>query len=510
MQEIKGDNPQNNSSEEQKISLFQNWTSVIGVISSITWVSVFLVFFILDLKAKEGNPYLGIVTYLVIPILLIISLALIPMGAFWERKYRRKYQACRIPRFPRIDFNNPRHQKYAYGTVGVVVAFFIFIIVDTYKAYEFSESVSFCGQTCHKVMGPEFTAYKNSPHARVACVNCHVGSGVDWYIRSKLSGVRQLYGVMFNTYHRPIETPIKNLRPAQETCEQCHWPEKFFGAIEKDKEYFLSDEKNTAWTTRMLLLVGGGSGPKGKGIHWHMNIDNKIFYVTTDKEHQTIPWVKITHGDGTEETYVDTESKATVANPPAGEMRKMDCMDCHNRPSHNFNAPYKTVNEAMSVGLIDKSLPFIKSEAVKALDTEYPSQEEAAISIKQKLEEFYKNKYPQVYADQKKSLDKSISTIIKIYRENIFPDMKTSWKSHPENIGHLTSTGCFRCHDNKHKRADGKVLSNDCTTCHSIIEQGPIGATEKNTDGLPFRHPQESEEGWKEGSCVECHTGGSQ
>lgn len=509
---MSGDNPQeNNSSQNPKVSIFQNWISVIGAIASITWFSVFLVLFVLDIRAKEGNPYLGIITYLVVPIFLIISLLLIPLGALIARKQRSKNR-YHVPNFPKVDFNNPKHQRYAYITIGIVVTFLIFTIVGTYRAYEFSESVTFCGQTCHGVMSPEYTAYKNSSHARVACVSCHIGQGVDWFVRSKLTGTYQVYSVMFNKYHRPIETPIKNLRPAQETCEQCHWPQKFFGAIEQNHEYFFSDEKNTAWTTRMLLPVGGGMAPygKGKGIHWHMNINNKIFYVAADKKRQTIPWVKVIHPDGKAEIYVDTESKYTVDKPPSGEIRRMDCMDCHNRPSHNFSPPFKAVNEAMSFDLIDKSLPFIKREAVKVLDTDYASRQEAVSTIKQRLEEFYKNKYPQVYAEKKNSLDQSIQTVINIYRANIFPTMKASWKSYPDNIGHFISPGCFRCHDNKHKTVEGKVLSNQCTICHTIIEQGPLGATEKNADGLPFRHPQESEEGWKEGSCVECHTGGSQ
>jgi len=494
-----------------KLSIFQNWTTVVGAIASITWFSVFLVLFTLDLRAKQGNPYLGIITYMIIPVALIISLSLIPIGAWIEHKRRRRHE-YHIPHFPTVDFNNPRHQRYAYITIGIVIAFLISTIVGTYRAYEFLESATFCGQTCHGVMSPEFTTYKNSPHARVACVQCHVGSGAEWFLRSKLSGTYQVYSVTFNKYHRPIETPVKNLRPAQETCEQCHWPQKFFGAVEQDREYFLSDEKNTAWSTRMLMSVGGGSAfyGKGKGIHWHMNINNKIFYAATDKKRQTIPWVKVIHPDGQEEIYVDAGSKYKADQPPPGEMRRMDCMDCHNRPSHNFKPPFRSVNEAMSFGLIDRSLPFIKREAVKALDADYPSHEAAASSIKEKLEGFYKDKYPQIYAQKKDALDRSIQGVVNIYKTNMFPAMKASWKSYPENIGHLISPGCFRCHDNNHKTAGGKVLSNECTLCHSIIEQGPVDATEKNADGLPFRHPEESEEGWKEGSCVECHTGGSQ
>lgn len=501
---------QNKSPKEP--GLLQNWMSVIGIISSVTWFSVFLVLFFLDLNAREGNPYLGIITYVVIPIFLIISLILIPIGAAAENK-RRQNDKSHTPSFPKIDFNNPSHQKAAYIIIGVTIAFLIFTVIGTYRAYEFSESVTFCGKTCHEVMKPEYTAYKNSSHARVSCASCHIGEGVDWFVRSKLSGSYQVYSVIFNKYHRPIETPIKNLRPAQETCERCHWPQKFFGNIEQDHEYFLSDEKNTPWTTRMLVAVGGGSSSpsgRGKGIHWHMNISNKVFYRTTDKKRQVIPWVKVIHSDGTEEVYVDSESKFTPDHPPAAEMRRMDCMDCHNRPSHNYRAPTKIVDDAMAGQLVDATLPYMKREAVKALETDYANEEAAETSIRKKLEDFYKEKYPQVYEQKKESIETSVQALINLYKVNFFPEMKASWKSYPDNIGHLISPGCFRCHDNKHKTAQGKVLSNQCTLCHTIIEQGVPGSTEKNADGLPFRHPEESEEGWKEGSCVECHTGGSQ
>ncbi len=382
-------------------------------------------------------------------------------------------------------------------------------IVGIYKAYEYTESVAFCGVLCHDVMQPEHVAYQNSPHARVTCVQCHIGPGVGWFVRSKLSGTYQVYSVLAKKYRRPIETPIKNLRPAQETCEQCHWPQKFFGAIEKDFQYYLSDEKNSQWKTRMLMFVGGGDSPLAKrgGIHWHMNIKNKVYYVASDEKRQVIPWVKVVSPDGEEKIYVDEESKYSADKLPAGEVRVMDCMDCHNRPSHVYKAPDKAVNEAMASGAIDSSLPYIKREAVKALTQDHLTHEAAAESIKNSLEKFYQKNYPEVWSGSQKTISQTIQSVIRIYQTNFFPKMKVSWKEYPDNIGHHIFPGCFRCHDEKHKTNDGKVLSRDCTICHAIVEQGPPDSMEKNTDGLPFRHPDGDDESWKELNCFDCHTG---
>ncbi|OGX30921.1 MAG: hypothetical protein A2787_01130 [Omnitrophica WOR_2 bacterium RIFCSPHIGHO2_01_FULL_48_9] len=493
--------------DDKQPNLFQNWISVIGGILSSVWFSTILVLFILDFRNKEPNPYLGVITYMIAPFFLIASLLLIPLGASIERKQRVKRGHAR--KFPHIDFNNPVHQKIAYVTIIVTTAFLLFSVVGSYRAYEFTESTTFCGKVCHQVMHPEFTTYQNSPHARVACIHCHIGPGVDWFVRSKLAGSYQVYSVLFKKYHRPIETPVQNLRPAQETCEKCHWPQQFFGAVEENRQYFLSDEKNTEWRTRMLMLVGGSTPPYAKsgGIHWHMNINSKVYYVATDEKRQTIPWIKVVRSNGKEEIFVDEDSKFSAGKPPEGEMRQMDCMDCHNRPSHNFKAPIVAVNEALAYGAIDKALPYIRREAVKVLAAEYSSGEAAAAAIKEKIEKFYQKKYPDVWSGQREAIAQAVRATVQIYQTNMFPQMKASWKSYPDNIGHLMFPGCFRCHDDKHKSAEGKVLTKDCNTCHTIIEQGPAAIVEKNTSGLPFRHPDESEEGWKEMNCFECHSG---
>ena len=248
---------------------------------------------------------------------------------------------------------------------------------------------------------------------------------------------------------------------------------------------------------------------KKEGIHWHMNINNQVYYVATDEKRQVIPWVRKVGPDGKEEIFVEEGSGYSDAKLPKGEVRRMDCMDCHNRPSHIFKSPSKAVDEALAYGAIDSSLPFFKRESVKALLGQYSSHKEAAVKIREQLESFYQNKYQAVFSEKKEILNKNIETTVKIYQANFFPKMKTSWKEYPNNIGHLIFPGCFRCHDGKHRTVEGKVIRNNCIICHSIIAQGPPSAMEADARGLEFKHPVDIGNSWKETACYDCHTGGS-
>jgi hypothetical protein len=232
-----------------------------------------------------------------------------------------------------------------------------------------------------------------------------------------------------------------------------------------------------------------------------------VYYVAEDEKRQVIPWVKKIGPDGKEEIFVAENSKYAADRPPQNEMRRMDCMDCHNRPSHVFKSPSEAVNEAMAFGAVDRSLSYAKREAVKALLTDYPSQEAAAAGIRKHLEDFYRKKYPNVWSEKRNELDQTIEAVAGIYRTNFFPNMKVAWKNYPDNIGHFIFPGCFRCHDGQHKSAEGKVLSNDCRACHNIIAQGAPGAMESAAEGLEFKHPEDIGDAWKEMACFDCHTG---
>ncbi len=351
-------------------------------------------------------------------------------------------------------------------------------------------------------MGPEYTAYHRSAHARVSCVECHVGSGATWYVKAKINGTHQLYGVVTGKYSRPIPAPVQNLRPASETCEQCHWPEKYSGSIERTFHRFLADDKNTPYTVRLLVNVGGGSpahGPVG-GIHWHMNISNKVEYYATDVQRQVIPWVRVTAADGTVTVYRTAEFKG---EPDAAKIRRMDCIDCHNRPAHRYAPPNDAVDEAMDLGRIDAKLPSIKRTAVDLLTKPYSTQREATTAIEKALDLKYAGT---------PNLDGTVAAVQAAYRENFFPEMKADWSKYPDNIGHLDSAGCFRCHDAKHSVAgEGKRMpATDCNSCHTILAQGSgADLAMVAPAGVAFKHPSSDIEG--QGLlCNDCHNGKTQ
>jgi nitrate/TMAO reductase-like tetraheme cytochrome c subunit len=346
-------------------------------------------------------------------------------------------------------------------------------------------------------MKPEFVTYLNGPHARVACAECHIGKGAGWYVRSKLSGTYQVYATLADKYPRPIPTPIKNLRPAQETCEECHWPKKFVGNLERTYVSYLSDKTNTPFTVRLLMKVGGADpthGPEG-GIHWHMNVRNKIEYIATDESRQKIPWVRMIDSQG-----VVTEFRTPRFTNAVDEasVRRMDCMDCHNRPAHRYQTPDTAVNLAMSLGKINTALPYIRTNALYVLTRPYTNSLEAREGIATILYDRYLND-PRIRP--------TITAVQQIYTNNFFPEMKASWKVYPDNIGHKDWPGCFRCHDGLHKTPDGKraIKANDCNACHTILAQGQGAELEQMTPGgQKFKHPGDE----VDGLCTDCHSGG--
>ena len=485
---------------------FFNPTSFAGAAIAIVSFGLILFLFLLEAFAGHQKPYMGIIAFVILPAFLLIGLAIAVVGMVLERKRVHVSE----DRFPRIDLNDPHQRSMFAFFSGLVIVLLLFSAFGSYQAYQFTESVQFCGEVCHSVMKPEYTAYLYSPHARVSCAECHVGSGADWYVKSKLSGAYQVYSVLFHKYSRPIETPVRNLRPAQETCEHCHWPKQFYSQKQIVKNYFLSDEKNTAWWISLLMKIGGGNSESGptSGIHWHMNISNRITYVATDTQRQVIPWVQSKRPDGTVVTYTSTDAPLTGEQLASAEKRRMDCIDCHNRPTHIYRPSNESVNEAMTLGWINPGIPSIKATAVEALEKPYGTQEGAMDSIGIFIREQYVQRYPDAARTMKVDIDTAIECVKRIYSRNFFPEMNVSWKHYPNNIGHLYSPGCFRCHDGKHIGDDGKVLSRDCNTCHVILAQKlDHDDLRVSLTGIEYRHPVDVGDAWKEMNCSDCHSG---
>jgi hypothetical protein len=364
-------------------------------------------------------------------------------------------------------------------------------------------------------MGPELTAYEDSPHARVDCVDCHVGGGAEPYMKAKLAGIAQLWGVVSGSYDRPIPAPVKGLRPARETCEKCHWPSKFWGSQLYQRPLFLYNEANTPQQISMLIRTGGGAGNFDSGIHWHMLINNEIEYVAQDAQLQQIPWVKIHRPDGTTTEFWRAEKKLDPAALATMKRHTMDCMDCHNRPSHLFLTPDVAVDSALARHVISPTLPWLKTLAVNALSTDFPTSEAAHESIRKQITSFYAEKYPDVTAARGADVEEAVKGVNAIFDRNAFPQMNVSWKSYPINIGHRNSPGCFRCHDGQHVSDDGKVISHDCNICHTLPKRGPLAGigdevTTPEREWHPWEMPKKYLEidAHKHVMCDECHVSG--
>ena len=319
-------------------------------------------------------------------------------------------------------------------------------------------------------MEPEFTAYSNSPHARVGCVECHIGAGAPSLIQSKISGTRQLFAVAFHRYPTPIPAPVKTMRPARDTCQRCHSASVYGGQKFFVHTEYALDEANAPATTVALLKIGGRAWNRTVGIHGaHVNSASHISYIATDEKRQTIAQVTYTAPDGKVTVYNSTDAPAKPEALASGEHRAMDCLDCHNRPAHTFQGPERALDRALTEGSISPQLPFIKKQALAALQHVYADRNTAQREIASTLDNFYRTNYPQTYAQDQALMKTAIGHVQSIYAQNVFPEMKVTWGTYPNNLGHTDTPGCFRCHDGNHSSAGGRTISNDCAACHDLL-----------------------------------------
>ena len=439
--------------------------------SGVTMIGYWLVELI---GRPNENPYLGIIFFLILPALFILGLALIPIGIFIRR--RKLQKEGEIPAvFPKVDFND---RMFRHGIDIVVMATIVNLLVvsiASYRGAAYMDSPQFCGQSCH-VMHPEYTAYKISAHSHVPCVECHIGSGVSSYFQAKINGTKQLVEVsthpfahiapkLIPDYPTPIESPVRNLRPAREICEACHTPAKFVGEKLLVKSSFADDEQNSETQTVVVLHLGGQDSLSHlTGIHGvHLG---HIEYIATDPTRTTIPWVQRRNADGSETAYAASALKGAM---PQGERRVMDCIDCHNRASHTFVTAEEALNRAMADGAVNPSLPWVHKEGLALLKADYSSQAEAEAKIPIALEAFYRSGNPSVLATKSDLVKRAGQELATLYSQNVFPAMKVTWGTHPNHIGHMSYPGCFRCHDGDHNAKDGTAITQDCAACHNLL-----------------------------------------
>jgi len=446
--------------------------SLVGAVITTLTFPILLVSAFLDLMGIVANAYFGFVIYMVLGPLFMVGLILVFLGLFFFKG--KEDVGIFTYEYLKEQFTAPNRfatirKLILLATALTLLNLFILALIS-YTGYHYTESVGFCGQFCHTVMNPEYTTYKNSPHSRVRCVECHIGPGAQWFAKSKISGVRQLFAVALGTYSRPIQTPVHGLRPARETCEECHRPELFHGDKLYIRDKFKADEKNTHLQTVLLLKVGSGGyrGSDAHGIHWHVAPENKITYTHTDTAREKISEVTLSKPDGTQVIFTK-EAEATAG--PAGEVRTMDCIDCHNRPTHIYLSPDEALDQKLLHGNIPTSLPYIKKNALELITKTYASQEEAKNSIATEIRARYRKDYPNLVNNNMPLLEKAIAGIQAAYAENVFPEMKIEWNTYRNFLGHKNDSGCFRCHDDGHETKAGETISMSCDTCHVILAE---------------------------------------
>ncbi|MBM3778078.1 MAG: cytochrome C [Acidimicrobiia bacterium] len=440
----------------------RNGISLLGTAIATAMAVLFVVLLLLEQAGLLTNPYLGLLLFVAVPAAFLIGLLFVPLG-LWVDARRRRRGDLRAEWLV-VDFSVPRQRTVAAGVLALTAANLVLVSVAAFGGAHYMETTEFCGQVCHTTMEPQYVAHQNAPHSRVACVECHVGSGVEAAIEAKLAGTRQLWHVVTGAVPAPVPSMVRNMRPAMETCGQCHWPQKAHGDLVRVSREFGDDEANTETATTMVMKVGGPTTPlrEGAGIHWHASEDIRVEYAASDDTRQEIPYVRVTGPEGQVREYLapDVERDAYAEVP----LRRMDCIDCHNRPAHTFSStPERAVDRALAEGRIPANLPFARREAVAAVSGEYASRDEALAAIARSLGDFYRGQ-----GSRPDLVERAIAGTQAVWAGNVFPAMRVTWGTYPNHIGHLASPGCFRCHDDSHTAADGGVISGDCGLCHDL------------------------------------------
>jgi formate-dependent nitrite reductase cytochrome c552 subunit len=412
-----------------------------------------------SLRGRPENPYIGLLTAVAIPVVFFTGLILIPIGIALGRKQLQS------------AFSSEETRSSAWRRAGLFFAVMTFanLVIGSqlsYRAVEHMDTVGFCGQTCH-VMKPEYTAHLAPPHQSVSCADCHVAPGATGWVKAKMAGTRQLVGVVLNNYPRPIESALESNRlvSSAETCENCHARQKPLGSQLRVIPKFKDDEGNTRTDTVLMMQAGGSTSG---GIHGaHLGPGVHIRYAAQDKKRETIPWVEYSKEGGETRSYFAKDSTAaSVKNLPVFEVQ---CADCHNRAGHNFELPERALDASLAAGKIAGDLPFIKKTGLELLKAAYQSDEEAARKIASGLADFYQQKYAALATPRSADIQNAERELVAIYQRNVFSDLKVTWGTYANNMGHTDATGCFRCHDDNHTTLEKKTITQDCGACHQLL-----------------------------------------
>jgi nitrate/TMAO reductase-like tetraheme cytochrome c subunit len=459
------------------VLLTSHWLSRLGLVLVITATSTWLFVLPAEAQGHIENPYKGVIVYLILPFIGLAGVVLTAAGIMAGRRQIRERLETEV-----TDRRKALQRLIMFLAI-TIGANLVMGTQVTYRAVNYMDTPQFCGATCH-VMRPEYLGHQDSNHASVACAECHIAPSASGWIEAKMNGTRQLWQTLTRSYARPIPSAIESGRlvPSRETCERCHWADKIVATRLLIIPSYAADEHNSDSYTVLMMIVGGS---KMQGIHYaHFAAGFDIRYAAADSKRQTIPWVERRNVQtGETKTYL---AKGTTPEQAMGlPKHAMQCVDCHDRPTHAFSLPDRALNRALALGQLSPTLPFIKKQGLAVLQARYSDSADAAEKIPAAIETFYKQSYPQLYAQRIADVETAGQGVLAIYNRNVFPDLKVTWDTYPNNLGHTDFPGCFRCHDGSHTTADGKdTITQDCAACHQILAMGESSPGILKTLGL--------------------------
>ncbi len=426
-------------------------------------------------RHEDASIYFGMVIWALMPAFILAGLALIPLGLFLVGREAGggRFSLGAFDELISVPTAGALSKVLAV-VMGLTVINVIFFSTVSYEAYHYMDSSEFCGQVCHQVMAPEHAVYQRSPHGGVECVKCHIGPGAGFFVKSKMSGAWQMVAVLADIYPRPIPTPVHNLRPARDTCEQCHDPQTFQGSKIKVVKIYTEDEDNTLRYTILNVRIGGGEeiGHPSEGVHWHISDTQTVTYETTDEAWEDVVRVRL---DDTEDgsSKVWTRIDAPTDGLPTVE-RVMDCVDCHNRTAHHFLGAEEALDQAMALERVDAAIPWIKREGLAVLTEDYADEEEAAAAIRG-LAGRYQADRPAAWAEHQEAIEAAIEVLLEIWNLYVHPEMNITWNTYPSRRTHTgTRGGCYRCHNDDVVDEEGTPLNSECEVCHYILAEDEV------------------------------------
>lgn len=440
-----------------------------GVLAGGGVVLLFLFLLFYLLSGKAINPYYGALGFLVLPLFVVFGVFLIGISKFVARDRVVLFPAG----MPQLRVESERRVLLVFGIA--VTAFVVFVVAGGVQASRFMDSANFCGGTCHSVMEPEDVAHRNSPHATVDCVHCHVGEGVHGLLKSKMRGSWRAASLLFHLYERPIPAPVQDLPLPEDTCMACHNTD-----LEKPKKMdlyttFQDDEGSTKMVSAVIMNLGSSKPENAYGIHAHSSRDLQVRYFATDPKRQKIVWVQALTPKGTHTWKMEgerepdiKETRETSRGRPvyilrgAGEMRTMDCVDCHNRTGHDFLAADRLADELLDKGVVKQGLPNAKLVLSKALEA-------ASRGSKEGMAERVTAELGYAWSGENVDLEQMAKTVALEAGKNLFPQMNVGWGTYPNELRHGRDEGCFRCHNQRMKDETGTNLDQDCDACHEMV-----------------------------------------